>query len=227
MKNPIYLVLTMLFLATAMMAQGAAANKKQSQSENEKKAIAIEKEMKTKFYEKAKQANLTTEKTEELSSLIEERNRVLKDLNAKKKNAQTNFSIQDPVSMLNDKITYAQNQYAQKILKALTYEEFCQFVFDDYQEEAAESAKTEFFKIVQKKPDLTEEQKKKIYELFYHYHLNQLLCNAYLKFDVSQQMPKLKALKFTFEKELDKMCKEYDINFMAPTGTNGNNFQWK
>ncbi len=227
MKNPIYLVLTTLFLTSGMMAQGLVTNKKESQSENEKKIIAIEKQMKKKFYEKAKQANLTQEKTEELASLIEERNKVLKDLNAKRNDADLSFSIQDPVTLWNNKITDAQNQYAQKILKALTYEEFSEFVREDYDQEAAESAKVEFFKLIQKKPDLTKGQKVKIIELFYNYHLNQLLYNAYLRFDTSLQMPKLKALKFTFEKELAKICKEYGINFTAPTGTNSNDFQWK
>jgi hypothetical protein len=227
MKNPIYPLLALLFLTIGMMAQSISANKKQSQSEDKKNATAIENQMKTKFYEKAKQANLTQEKTEELVGLIEERNKVLKDLNAKKNNADLSFSIQDPVTMLNNKITDAQNQYAQKILKALTYEEFSHFVRDDYDQEAAESAKVEFFKLIQKKPDLTKGQKVKIIELFYNYHLNQLLYNDYLRFDTSLQMPKLKALKFTFEKELAKICKEYGINFTAPTGTNSNDFQWK
>ena len=149
MKNPIYSVLSLLFLSTIMVAQGVA-NKKQSQSESEKKAIAIEKEMREKFYEKAKQANLNKEKTDELVNLIDERNRVMKELHSKKSIAELSFSVQDPHIMLNNKITYTQNQYDQKIIKALTYEQFSQFVFDDYKEDAGESAKNEFLKIAEK-----------------------------------------------------------------------------
>ncbi|MBZ4036833.1 hypothetical protein K6T82_18835 [Flavobacterium sp. 17A] len=183
-------------------------------------------ETKEKFYKNAKKANLTDTKTKELLQIIEERNLVLKDLDTKKKQADAPYSIQDPGTLYNFKINNARNYYARKINGFLTYKEYCEFMADDYKNEARQDAKPEYENLFNSNRHLTEDQKQKLYEFVYNYHLNQLLTAAYYGFDKTIQKPKLGVLRFNFEKEFKRLCKEYNVKSSDSNAGNTNGFEW-
>lgn len=238
MKTPICLMMMILLYTSAILAQNFDEPKKLTIPEDETTTVAKSTEnvepntsavaiaMEKIFYANAKRAELTDEKTQELIKIINERNKVLKDLDSGKKQAETSFSIQDPGTLYNFKIKEARNLYAKRISYLITYKQFCYFVVDNYREEAIEKAKLEYNQLNKNNPDLTKEQKLKLYKLIYSYHLNQLLTNAYLSFDSNLLKPKLGVLRFNFEKEFAKTCQEFNIKTAEPKGATNNNFQW-
>lgn len=211
MKKKIFQILVLLLFVNTMEAQNT---------------IESNKSTKDQFYENVKKAGLSETKTTELLKIIDERNRVLKDLDTKKKQADAPYSIQDPGTIYNFKINNARNYYAKKINSLLTYKEYCEFAVDDYKNEAQENAKIEYEQLIHNNTNLTEKQKKDFYRLVYNYHLNQFLITAYYSYDKTQQKPKLGILRFNFEKELKKMCTEYNIKVHESSGENTNGFQW-
>lgn len=211
MKKKIFQILVLLLFVNTMEAQNT---------------IESNKSTKDQFYENVKKAGLSETKTTELLKIIDERNRVLKDLDTKKKQADAPYSIQDPGTLYNFKINNARNYYAKKINSLLTYKEYCEFAVDDYKNEAQENAKIEYEQLIHNNTNLTEKQKKDFYRLVYNYHLNQFLITAYYSYDKTQQKPKLGILRFNFEKELKKMCTEYNIKVHESSGENTNGFQW-
>ena len=211
MKKKVFQILVLLLFVHVMQAQNTIESKKST---------------KEQFYENVKKAGVTETKTTELLKIIDERNRVLKDLDTKKKQADAPYSIQDPGTLYNFKINNARNYYAKKINSLLTYREYCEFAVDDYKNEAQENAKTEYGQLIHNNTNLTEKQKKDLYLLIYNYHLNQFLTTAYYSFDKTQQKPKLGILRFNFEKEFKKKCKEYNIKVHESSGENTNGFEW-
>lgn len=186
----------------------------------------IEAAIKQKFYENAAHAGLSETKTKEILKIIEERNQVIKDLDTKKKQVHAPYSIQDPGTLYNFKINNARNQYARKINTALTYKEYCAFAIEDYNSEAQENAKPEYEQLINNNGNLTDNQKKKLSGFVYNYHLNLLLTTAYYSYDKTLQKPKLGILRFNFEKEFKKMCKEYNIKTSEGGEGNTNGFEW-
>ncbi|WP_281235322.1 hypothetical protein [Flavobacterium gelatinilyticum] len=181
---------------------------------------------KDRFYKSAEKAGLTEAKTNELLKIIEERNKVLKDLDTRKKQADAPYSIQDPGSLYNFKINNARNYYAQKINSSLTYKEYSEFAVDDYKNEAIQNVKTEYEPIINNNSSLPESQKEKLYALLYQYHLNHLLTTAYYSFDKTVQKPKLGILRFRFEKEFKKLSTEYNLKTTEAASKNANGFEW-
>lgn len=189
-------------------------------------SIEVQKTTKERFYENVRKSGLTESKADELLKIIEERNLILKDLDAKKKQADAPYSIQDPGTLYNFKINNARTYYARKINSLLTYKEYAEFTAEDYRSEAHENAKIEYEQLINNNTTLTEKQKKELYTFIYNYHLNQLLTTAYYSFDKTQQKPKLGILRFNFEKEFKKRCKEYNIKIQESSGENTNGFEW-
>lgn len=238
MKRPIYMTLAILLLTTAIQAQNFDEPKNIAIPEEETKtdtkteekanpnAAVVAAAMEKAFYMNAKRANLTDEKTQELIKIINERNQVLKDLDTRKKQANAPFSVEDPGTLFNFKIKEARNYYAKKVSELIPYKQFCYFVVDNYREEAIEKAKPDYNQLSKNNPDLTKDQKMKLYKLIYSYHLNQLLTNAYLSFDTNLLKPKLGVLRFNFEKEFAKTCKEYNVKTTESKATASNDFQW-
>lgn len=196
-------------------------NGMQAQNNNEPKNNT-----KDRFYENVKKAGLTEIKTIELLKIIEERNKVLKDLDTKKKQADAPYSIQDPGTLYNFKINNARTYYAKKINSLLTYKEYAEFTVEEYKNEAQENTKIEYEQLINNNTGLTEKQKKNLYLFIYNYHLNQFLTTAYYGFDKTQQKPKLGILRFNFEKEFKKLSKEYSLKVYEASGENTNGFQW-
>ncbi|WP_343589335.1 hypothetical protein [Flavobacterium sp.] len=211
MRKNICQILVLLFFINGIQAQNYNDSKSST---------------KDRFYENVKKADLTKTKTEELLKIIEERNRVLKDLDTKKKQADVPYSIQDPGTLYNFKINNARNYYARKINGLLTYKEYCEFAVDDYKNEAWQDAKPEYENLINNNAHLKEDQKQKLSEFLYNYHLNQLLTTAYYSFDKTVQKPKLGILRFSFEKEFKKRCKDYNIKNHDSNGENTNGFEW-
>ncbi|AWK04312.1 hypothetical protein HYN56_08710 [Flavobacterium crocinum] len=211
MKTKLFQTLTILLFVNGIVAQNYTQPKNDT---------------KERFYENAKKAGMTETKTEELLKIIDDRNKVLKDLDTKKKQADAPYSIQDPGTLYNFKINSARTYYAKKISTLLTYKEYAEFTADDYKKEANENAKIEYEQLINNNTTLTEKQRKELYLLIYNYHLNQFLTTAYYSFDKTEQKPKLGILRFTFEKEFKKRCKEYNIKIQAPSGENTNGFEW-
>lgn len=207
MKKKVFQILTLLLFINGMQAQNSV-------------------ETKERFYKNAAKAGLTEEKTKELLKIIDERNQVLKDLDTKKKQADAPYSIQDPGTLYNFKINNARNYYAKKINSSLTYQEYSEFAFEDYKNEAIANAKIEYEPLVTNNPDLTDSQKKKLYELLYQYHLDQLLTTAYYSFDKTMQKPKLGILRFKFEREFKKLSTEYNLKTTETANKNTNGFEW-
>lgn len=228
MKKTINLVLTMLFFTTGIMAQKVVENKKANDTLKNStidKAL-IEKQLSVKFYENAKKAGLSEEKILALITIIDERNAVFADLNAKRKLSGLRFAIQDLGALYTYKFGEARDYYAKKIADLINYNQYAYFIIDDYRDQANESANVELKKVVEKKKDLTANQQMKLYELFFNYNINQLLNTAYYSYDKTLQKPKLSSLRFTFEKEFANICKEYNINNSISTGKTSNGFQW-
>lgn len=211
MKTKLFQTLTILLFVNGIVAQNYTQPKNDT---------------KERFYENVKKAGMTETKTEELLVIIDERNKVLKDLDTKKKQADAPYSIQDPGTLYNFKINNARTYYAKKISTLLTYKEYAEFTAEDYKKEANENAKIEYEQLINSNTALTEKQRKELYLLIYNYHLNQFLTTAYYSFDKTEQKPKLGILRFTFEKEFKKRCKEYNIKIQAPSGENTNGFEW-
>lgn len=230
MKKPIYLALTIFLFSTGIKAQSITENKKiidtlEISNDNGKTRLLVENELKMRFYANAKKAGLSEEKTIALIKIIDERNEVFADLNAKRKLSGLRFAVQDLGALYTYKFGEARNYYAKKISDLIDFKQYSYFIMDDYRDEANESANAELKKIVLMKKDLTEAQRNKLYELVFNYNINQLLYSAYYSYDKTLQKPKLSALRFTFEKELSSICKEYDINNNTNrAGSNG--FQW-
>lgn len=181
---------------------------------------------KERFYESAKRAGLTESKTNEVLQIIEERNSILKDLEAKKKQADAPYSIQDSGTLYNFKINSARNYYAQKINVLLTYKEYCEFAMEDYRDEAAKNANKEYEPLGKSNTALTEDQKKFLFSLLFNYHLNQFLTTAYYSFDKTLQKPKLGILRYNFEKDFKKKCQEYNVKTVNSGSGNTNGFEW-
>ncbi|MEP6806938.1 MAG: hypothetical protein ABI892_20585 [Flavobacterium sp.] len=211
MKTKLFQTLTILLFVNGIAAQNYTQPKNDT---------------KERFYENAKKAGITETKTEELLKIIDDRNKVLKDLDTKKKQADAPYSTQDPGTLYNFKINNARTYYAKKISSLLTYKEYAEFTVDDYKKEANENAKIEFEQLINNNTSLTEKQKKNLYLFIYNYHLNQFLTTAYYSFDKTQQKPKLGILRFNFEKEFKKLGKEYNIKVYESSGQNTNGFQW-
>jgi hypothetical protein len=228
MKKQASMICIIFFFMTGLQAQ----NFEESNVADGEMYTATEKEKltesatKQKFYESAKRAGLTETKTNELLKIIADRNRVLKDLDTKKKEANAPYSIQDPGTLYNFKINNARNYYARKINVLLTYKEYCDFAVENYNIEAGGNAKTEYQQLIQNNTNLNESQKKKIWRFLYNYHLNQLLTSAYYSYDKTLQKPKLGILRFNFEKEFKKVCKEYNIKTSEGGEGNTNSFEW-
>ncbi|WP_281636259.1 hypothetical protein [Flavobacterium marginilacus] len=238
MKIPIYLTLAVLLFATRVQSQNfdeaknvnVPSEETKTNTKSDGKQIpnisVVTASMEKVFYINAKRAGLTEENTKDLIKIIEERNQVLKDLDNRKKLANGAFSVEDPGTLFNFKIKEARNFYAKKISQLITYNQFGNFVVDNYRDEATEKAKPEFMQLSKNNPDLTKDQKLKLYKLIYSYHLNQLLTNAYLSFDSNLLKPKLGVLRFNFEKEFAKTCKEFNVKTAEVKEAASNDFQW-
>jgi len=216
MKKYAYKIVFFILVITGVHAQKNEATKND----------LTESVTKQKFYESAKRAGLTEVKTKELLKIIDERNQVLKELDTKKKQANAPYSIQDPGTLYNFKINNARNYYARKINTSLTYKEYFDFAAEDYVYEAAENAKTEYQQLIKSNTNLDENQKKRLGDLIYNYHLNQLLTSAYYCYDKALQKPKTGILRFKFEKEFKKLCTEYNIKTSGGGEGNTNGFEW-
>lgn len=231
MNKHTHLVLVILLFTMGIRAQNIKESEKTSVTNkevympNEKESLT-ESAIKQNFYQNAKQAGLNEEKTKELLKIIDERNQVLKDLDAKKKQAYAPFSIQDPGTLYNFKINEARNYYAKKINGSLTYKQYCYFAMSDYKVETKEKVDLEYTRLVNGNPNLTKDQQTKLYSLIYDYHLNHYLTTAYYSFDKTIQKPKLGMLRFNFEKEFAKFCKEYNIKISEINTTKNNGFEW-
>lgn len=239
MKKIIYSALVVLLSTTAIQAQNFDESKNVTLPDEETNVTAgksMEKElpntnataaaMEKVFYLNAKRADLTEEKSKALLKIIDERNKVLKDLDTKKKQANATFSIEEPGTFFNFKIKEARNFYARKISELITYKQYCYFVVDNYREEAVRKATQEYSQLIKNNPDLIKEQKIKLFKIIYNFHLNQLMTSAYLSFDTYLQKPKLGVLRFNFEKEFAKTCKELNIKTAESNESNKNDFQW-
>lgn len=228
MKQQAYQAFIIFFFMTALHAQNFEET---TIPEGEMYQSAVKENLteaatKQRFYESAKRAGLTATKTDELLKIIAERNQVLKDLDSKKKQAHAPYSIQDPGTLYNFKINNARNYYARKINGLLTYKEYCDFAVENYKTEAGGNTKTEYQQLIQNNANLSKNQKKKLFGFIYNYHLNQLLTTAYYSYDKTLQKPKLGILRFSFEKEFKKMCKEYNIKTSEGGEGNTNGFEW-
>jgi len=187
---------------------------------------AVKIEVEKLFYENAKRAGLSTEKTNELKKILKERNNVLKKLDMWKEQFDDSFNLEDGLTLYNFKSTAYRNMYARRIYSLLTYQQYCYFVVDEYREEAVENSQLEYQDLIKSNPTLSKDQKLKLYKLIYNYHLNQRLTKVYLSFDKKLQNPRLGVLRVNFEKEFAKICQEYGIK-ATDSKTNGdNNFQW-
>lgn len=228
MKKQIYQIFIIFFFMTVLHAQ----NFEESNVANEEmykpagKENLTESVTKQRFYDSAKQAGLTETKTDELLKIIAERNQVLQDLDTKKKQSHAPYSIQDPGTLYNFKINNARNYYARKINVLLTYKEYCNFAVENYIDEARANAKMEYQPLIKNNKDLNENQKKKISDFIFNYHLNLLLTTAYYSYDKTLQKPKLGILRFNFEKDFKKICNEYNIKTSNGGEGNRNGFEW-
>ncbi|RKR10053.1 hypothetical protein C8C83_1721 [Flavobacterium sp. 90] len=216
MKKHTYKIFLFFVFTTGVLAQ-----KNESTKDN-----LTESSTQQNFYKSAKIAGLSEAKINELLKIIDQRNEVLKYLDTKKKEANAPYSIQDPGTLYNFKINNARNYYARKINTSLTYKEYCAFAENDYAYEAAENAKIEYQQLIQYNSNLDENQKKKLRDLIYNFHINHLLTSGYYNYDKTIQKPKLGILRFNFEKDFKKMCKEYNIKTSGGGEGNTNGFQW-
>lgn len=216
MKTTFYFIL-ILFVTTISL---------QAQKSPEPNLPRITDSLKTIFYKNAKRAALTDEKTNELIKIIDERNKVIADYDAKRKRYNAPFSIQDPGVFYTYKIDQAQKYYAKKIKNTISYEQYGHFVAVNFREEAEEKTKEEYRQLQESNPDLTQDQKEKLHKLIYTYHLNQSITTAYYNFDLVLQKSKKGALTFNFEKEFAKTCKEFNIKIDKLKESSANNFQW-
>lgn len=216
MKTVINLML-ILFLATTAL---------QAQKRVKPNLAQITDSLKTVFYVDAKRAGLTNEKTNDLLKIIDERNKVVSDLVAKRERHNAPFSVQDPWVFYNYKIDQAQKYYSKKIKSLISFEEYSYFVVINFREEAEEKSKLEFKQLIDSNPSLTNDQKVKLYGLIYGYQLNLLLTTAYYNFDKTLQKAKQGTLTFSFEKKFAETCKEYNIKIDKLKESSANNFQW-
>lgn len=216
MKTSIYLMLILFLLFTSVQAQKSVAPN----------TVTIADSLRTIFYKNAKSAGLTPEKTNELLKIIDERNVVIANFIAKRERYNAPFNVQDPWVMYNYKIDQAQKYYAKKIKDLLTYEQYGHFVVVNFREEAEEKTKEEFQQLIDSNPSLTKDQKEKMFQLIYGYHMNLVLTTAYYNFDKTLQKAKQGALSFGFEKKFAETCKEFNIKIDKMNKSSANNFQW-
>lgn len=190
---------------------------------------AVKTEMSKVFYENAKRAGLSQEKTNELIKIIQERNKILKDLDIWKEQYDDNYTLEDTGTLYNFKANAYRNLYAKKINNLLTYQEYCYFIVDEYREVANENSKLEYQQVLKSNSSLSKEQKIELYDLLYdliyNYHLNERLTKIYLSFDRTLQNPRLGVLRVNFEKDFAKMCKKFNIKTTDPKETKNNNFK--
>ncbi len=198
----------------------------QAQKIQEPNLPRITDSLKTIFYKNAKRAALTDEKTNELVKIIDERNKVIADYDAKRKRYNAPYSIQDPGVFYTYKIDQAQKYYAKKIKDLITYEQYGHFTAVNFREEAEEKTKEEFEQLLESNPSLTQEQKEKLQKLIYGYHLNLSMTTAYYNFDKTLQKAKQGAMTFGFEKKFAETCKELNIKMDKMNKSSANNFQW-
>lgn len=239
MKTRIRLITAILLYATTMQSQSFVQSKDTSISldsinasigESKEGAHAdknvVKTEMEKVFYGNAKLAGLSEEKTKQLLKIIQERNKILKNLSNWKEQYDDTYTIEDGEALNNFKANAYRNLYAKKINNLLTYQEYCYFIVDEYREEANENSKLEYHQLLSNNPNLNKDQKVKIYKLIYSYHLNQRLTKVYLSFDKKLQNPRLGVLRVNFEKDFAKICQEYGIKDTDVKTNSDNNFQW-
>ncbi|KIQ20112.1 hypothetical protein RT99_13525 [Flavobacterium sp. MEB061] len=186
---------------------------------------AVKTEMSKVFYENAKRAGLSQEKTNELLKIMQERNESLKYLDIWKEQYDDSYTLEDRGTLYNFKANAYRNLYAKKINNLLTYQEYCYFIVDEYREVANENSKLEYQQLLKSNPSLSKEQKIELYDLIYNYHLNERLTKIYLSFDRTLQNPRLGVLRVNFEKDFAKMCKKFNIKTTDPKETKNNNFK--
>jgi hypothetical protein len=216
MKATIYLILLSIFSSASLQAQKVT----------QPNTTAIADSLKTVFYKDAKRAGLTTEKTKELLKIIDERNKVIADFDAKKKRYYAPFSVMDPDVAYTYKIDIAQKLYAKKIKNLLNYEQYFQFIDFYFRDEAEQKAKEEMYQLTIGNPALTDEQKIKLYDLIYNHYLNFKVSYSYYNGDFNLQKSKQAGLTFVFEKRFAEMCKEFNIKIEKIRESSANNFQW-
>jgi len=238
MKTTICLIIPVFLLVTLVQAQSVAQSNNTRISldsidindvESKESSLVDKNDMKTEmskvFYENIKRAGLSQEKTNELIKIIQERNKSLKYLDTWKEQYDDSYTLEDRGTLYNFKANACRNLYAKKINSLLTYQEYCCFIVDEYREEANENSKLEYQQLLKSNPSLSKEQKIKLYNLIYNYHLNQCLTKIYLSFDRRLQKTTLGVLKVNFEKDFAKMCKEFNIKKTDPKETKNNNFK--
>jgi hypothetical protein len=186
---------------------------------------AVKAEMSKVFYENAKRAGLSQEKINEIIKIIQERNKILKDLDIWKEQYDDNYTLEDRGNLYNFKANAYRNLYSKKINNLLTYQEYCYFIVDEYREVANENSKLEYQQVLKSNPSLSKEQEIELYDLIYNYHLNECLTKIYLSFDRTLQYPRLGVLRVNFEKNFAKMCKKFNIKTTDPKETKNNNFK--
>ena len=224
MKATIRLIIPVLLLVTVVQAQSVVQsndtrisldsidiNDVESKEDSLVDKNAVKTEMSKVFYENAKRAGLSKEKTNELMKIIQERNKILKNLDIWKEQYDDSYTLEDRGTLYNFKANAYRNLYAKKINNLLTYQEYCYFIVDEYAEEANENSKLEYQQLSKSNPSLSKEQKIKLYNLIYNYHLNQRLTKVYMSFDRRLQKTTLGVLKVNFEKDFAKMCQEFNI----------------
>jgi hypothetical protein len=238
MKTTFRLILIFQLIAVAVHSQGFVQSKDTRISLDsintndaelkdayvDKKAVKTE--MQKRFYENAKLAGLTEEKTNQLKKVLEERNSVLKKLDLWKEQLDDTFNLEDGLTLYTFRSTKYRNLYAKRINSLLTYQQFCYFVVDEYRDEAVENSQMEYQDLLKTNTGLNKDQKKKLYKLIYNYHLNQRLTKVYLSFDKKLQNPRLGILRANFEKDFAKICQEYGIKGADAATNSDNNFQW-
>lgn len=238
MKTTFRLSIIFLLIVTAMQSQNFSQSKdtrvsldsidmndeelKDSYLDNN----VVQSEMEKRFYENAKLAGLTKDKTKMLKKILEERNSVLKNIDLWKEQLDDTFNLEDRITLYTFRSTRYRNLYAKKINNLLTYQQFCYFVVDEYRDEAVENSQMDYQDLLKSNPSLNTEHKKKIYKLIYDYHLNQRLIKIYNSFDKKLQDSRLEVFRINFEKDFANICQEYGIKGVdTETNNNDNNSQ--
>jgi hypothetical protein len=226
-------VIAMVFLGLFSSAQAQIIDTNKPHDDNaqainvkEKSAMISTDSLKNVFYQNASIAKLQEKKISALLKIIDQRNRTITRYHSKRNQHSPAFAVQHPELMYDYKIEQLQKFYAKKISTLLSYNEYCVFVAKDYKTDAEENTKFEFSQLVESYPDLTSEQKAKLFKILFDYHLNLILISNYYYFDTSLQKSKNGVLTFQFEKKLEETCKELKIKIDKLKDIKSSIYQW-
>ncbi|WP_303315440.1 hypothetical protein Q4Q34_15185 [Flavivirga abyssicola] len=185
------------------------------------KTLSKEKEF-TALKAKAIEAGLDENRTQQLISLVKNKNLAIEE-NKTKKIASTFSDLFQDSTYDTRKAIIA--QFGRDVSGMLSKKEFAIIFADRFRATAKKDTKEQLASIF-KTHKLNKEQQQKVHELVYGYFLNKAIANVYYKHQGLLKKQKLSVLRYRFEKNYLELMTSFDIKIDHPTKADDRTYKW-